>query len=153
MEYDWARGDVIQADGVEVAQATRSWFRDQAEVRIGHEVWTYRAQGWGRGTVVADADGAPRFTARRSGLFTARWTLDVGSELALVQAGWASSRLDLVRGGTSIASCWRSGLFNGRPRLELTQELDVPVVCFVLWLAYREYNRQSSDGGAAAAAT
>jgi hypothetical protein len=150
MEYDWARGDVIQADGVEVAHASRSWFRDRAEVQVGPELWAYRAQGWGGGTVVAELDGLTRYSARRSGFFTATWTIDGGLQLA--QASWFGSRLALSRGGTPIGTCERSGFFNGRPRLVLTEQVDVRLACFVLWLAYREFNRQS-DGGAAAAAT
>ncbi|SED04630.1 hypothetical protein SAMN04489844_3552 [Nocardioides exalbidus] len=153
MEYDWARGDVIQADGVEVARASRSWFRERAEVEIGPEVWEFRSNGWGGSELTASLAGTVHYGARRSGFLTSRWTISVGDELDLRTAGLFSSRLTLSRAGTPIGEVTRSGIFTGRPRLTVSEPLDTRAGCFVLWVSYVELNRQSSDGGAAAAAT
>ena len=152
MELDWAGGNVILADGVEVARAERSWFRERAEVQIGPELWQFRAEGWGSGSLLADLDGPTHYAARRSGFFTSKWALDLGHPLELTQAGLFSTRLALTRGGTQIGEVTRSGMFTSRPRLTLTEPLDTRAGCFVLWVAHVELNRQS-DGGASAGAT
>ncbi len=154
MELDWARGDTILADGVEVAHADRAWLRERAELQVGPDLWHFRSEGWGRGTLLGERDGTTRFTARRSGFLASRWTIDVGTQLVLTQAGLFSSRLKVSRGGSTIGEVTRSGLFSNRPRLSLTDDLDTSAGCFVLWVAYVELNRQSSNaGGASAGAT
>ncbi len=151
MEIDWARGNTVLVDGMEVAHADREWFRERATVQIGPELWDYRSAGWARGTLVADLDGTTRFTARRSGLLVSRWTIDVGDQLELSPAGIFTTRLRLARGGTPIGEASRSGLFTTRPRLTLTESLDISAACFVLWVAFVELNRRASSDGAASA--
>ncbi|GAA1930196.1 hypothetical protein [Nocardioides hwasunensis] len=153
MELDWAKGDVILLDGQEVANAARSWFRERAEVQIGPELWQYRSEGFGRGTLVAELDGVARFSARRSGFFTSTWTVDAGQPLELRQAGWFGSRLSLSRAGTTIGEASTSGIFTTRPRLVLSEPVEARAGCFVLWVAYVEFTRRqssasSSSGGA-----
>lgn len=155
MDLDWARGNAIVVDGVEVAHANREWLRERAVVQIGPELWTFRAEGWGRGTLLAELDEKSRFTARRSGFLASKWTIDVGEQLELTQAGFFTSRLKVSRSGTAIGEVTRSGIFTSRPRLTLAEPLDVRAGCFVLWVAYVELNRRSSEsgGGASAGAT
>ena len=150
MEFDWGKGDVIHVDGVEVARAGRSWFRERAEVQIGPELWEFRATGWSGSELSASLDGVPHFVARRSGIFTSTWTIDAGEPFELRQAGLFSSRLALSRGGTPIGEVARSGLLTSRPRLQLAEPVDTRLGCFVLWVAYVELNRQN-DGGSSAA--
>ncbi len=121
-------------------------------MQIGPELWHFGSEGWSAGTLLAELDGTTRFTARRSGFFTSTWTIDVGHQLELAQAGFFSSRLTVSRGGAPIGEAARSGIFTSRPRLTLTEPLDVTAGCFVLWVAYVELNRRSSDGGGASAA-
>jgi hypothetical protein len=153
MEIDWGKGDVILVDGRETAHADRSWLRERAEVQIGPELWEFRSSGWGGSDLTASLDGTVHYGASRSGFLSSRWTVSVGEELELRSAGWFSSRLTLSRAGSPIGEVSRSGLFTSRPRLTLADALDVRAGCFVLWVAYVELNRQSSGGGAAAAAT
>ena len=154
MELDWASGDVILADGVEVARAERSWFRERAEVQVGTQLWEFRSNGWGGSELVASLDGTAHFGARRSGFLSSTWTLDVGEPLELKQAGWFGSRLTLSRGGTPVGEATRTGMFTSRPRLVLGEPLETRVAVFVLWVAYVELNRQaSSSAGGSAAAT
>ena len=152
MELDWASGDVILADGVEVARADRSWFRERAEVQIGSQLWEFRSNGWGGSELTASLDGTVHFGARRSGFLSSTWTLDVGESLELKQAGWFGSRLTLSRAGSPIGEAARTGMFTSRPRLGLVEPLETRVAVFVLWVAYVELNRQASDGGSAGAA-
>ena len=147
MELDWASGDVILADGVKVARAERSWFRERAEVQIGSQLWEFRSNGWGGSELTASLDGTVHFGARRSGFFSSTWTLHVGEPLELKQAGWFGSRLTLSRAGSPIGEVTRSGLFTSRPQLGLAESLETRVAVFVLWVAYVEHNRQASDGG------
>src|SRR6476469_3737797 len=151
MELDWASGDVILADGVEVARAERSWFRERAEVQIGPELWEFTSNGWLGSELTASLDGTTYFGARRSGFLSSTWTLDVGEPLELKQAGWFASRLVVSRAGSPIGEVSRTGLFTSRPRLELVEPLETRAAVFVLWIAYVELNRQSSDGGSAGA--
>lgn len=153
MEFDWGKGDVIVADGVEVGQASRSWFRERAEVQIGSELWDYRSHGWFGSELTASLDGVTRFVARRSGFFASTWTIDAGEQLQLRPRGLFSTRLTLSRAGAPIGEVTRSGLLTSRPRLTVREPLDPRLGCFVLWVAHVELNRQASDGGAAAAAT
>lgn len=153
MELDWARGNAILGDGVEVARANREWLRERAVVQIGPELWTFRAQGWGSRTLVAELDGTTRFTARRSGFLASRWTIDVGHQLELTQAGFFTTRLQVSRNGTPIGEATRSGIFTTRPRLRLAEALDLRAGCFVLWVAYVELNRRSSDASSGSAGT
>ena len=149
MELDWASGDVILADGVEVARAERSWFRERAEVQIGSQLWEFRSNGWGGSELTASLDGTIHFGARRSGFFSSTWTLQVGEPLELKQAGWFGSRLTLSRAGAPIGEVTRSGLLTSRPQLGLVEALETRAAVFVLWVAYVELNRQASDGGSA----
>ncbi len=145
MEIDWARGNIVIVDGREVARAERSWLRERAEVQIGSQSWLFRSDGWAGSTLRAELDGVTHFAARRSGFLTSRWTFDVGEQLTLAQTGWFGTRLTLSRGSSVIGQCVRSGLVTSRPRLELVEDLEVRIACFVLWVAYVELNRQSSD--------
>lgn len=147
MDLDWASGDIILADGAEVARAERSWFRERAEVQIGPQLWEFRSNGWGGSDLTASLDGTIHFGARRSGFLSSTWALDVGEPLELKQAGWFASRLVLSRAGSPIGAASRTGLFTSRPRLELAEPLEIRVAVFVLWIAYVELNRQASDGG------
>src|SRR4051794_6456662 len=81
MELDWAGGDVVLADGVEVARAERSWFRERADVQIGPELWQFRSEGgWTRNHLVGELDGVVRLRATRSGFFTSTWAVDSGAD-------------------------------------------------------------------------
>ncbi len=153
MEIDWARGDVIQVDGRDVAHATRAWLRERAEVQIGTHLWDFRSNGWGGTELTASLDGTTHFGARRSGFFTSTCTIDIGTDLELKQAGWFTSSLALSRGGAQIGEVTRSGLFTSRPRLVLSEPLDTAAGVFVLWIAYVELSRRanSSSGGSAGA--
>ncbi|CUR58996.1 hypothetical protein NOCA1170007 [metagenome] len=154
MDFDWARGDVIVVDGTEVARAERSWLRERAEVQIGPELWHYRAEGgWTRSSLVAEVDGVARFTARRSSLFSTTWTVDAaGDQLEVASAGFFGTRLVVKRAGTVIGEVSRSGIFTTRTRLETSTDLDVPLGCFLLWVAYVELNRRQSSAGSSSAA-
>lgn len=145
MELDWARGNAILLDGMEVAHANREWIRERAVVQIGPELWTFRAERWGGRTLLAELDGTPRFTARRSGFLTATWTIDVGRLVELTQAGVFTSRMRISRNGTAIGEAAPSGILTSRPRLSLTEALDVRAGCFLLWVVFVELNRRSSD--------
>lgn len=151
MEFDWAKGDVIVVDGVEVARAERSWLRERAQVQIGPELWEFRANGWSGSELSASLDGVPHYVARRSGFFSSTWTIDAAERLRLRQGGFFSTRLTLSRDGAPIGEVTRSGVFTSRPRLTVAEPLDPRLGCFVLWVAYVELNRQSSNGGGAAA--
>lgn len=155
MEFDWGRGDVIVVDGAEVARADRSWLRERAEVQIGPELWHYRAEGgWTRSRLVAELDGAVRFSAQRSGWFSSTWVVDAGGQqLELASAGFFGSRLVVKRHGMPIGEAHRSGVFTTRTRIEVTERLDTALGCFLLWVAYVEYSRRQSSAGSSAAAT
>lgn len=154
MEFDWARGDVIVVDGTEVARAERSWLRERAEVQIGPELWHYRAEGgWTRSSLVAELDGIARFSARRSGVFSTTWTVDApGQQLEVASAGFFGSRLVVRRAGTPVGEVGRSGIFTSRTRLETTEDLDLRLGCFLLWVAHVELNRRQSSAGSSSAA-
>lgn len=154
MEFDWARGDVIVVDGTEVARADRSWFRERADVQIGPELWHYRAEGgWTRSRLVAELDGVTRLTAQRSGFFASTWAVEVaGQQLELSPAGFFGLRLVVRRAGVQIGEAHRSGVLTTRTRIEVTEPLDVPTGCFLLWVAYVEYNRRASSSSGSSAA-
>lgn len=151
MRVDWDRGNVILVDGQEVARADRSWLRERAEVQVGTDLWLFRAEGiWGRPPLVAELDGVARMGARASGFLTTTWAVDAGAgSLEVAQAGMFSSRLLVVRGGARIGEIGRSGFFTNRPQMDLTEAVDVPVACFLLWLAFVEFNRRQSQAAAA----
>ncbi len=150
MQVDWARGDVIVVDGVEVAHADRAWFRERAEVQIGAESWVYRTQGslW-RSQLVAELDGVERFRARSSGVFSVTWIVEAGPEtLQLKHAGIFTSRLVVTRAGTVIGQATRSGMLTSRARLALSEPVDLRVGCFLLWVAHVDFNRKQAGAGA-----
>lgn len=155
MQFDWAGGDVILVDGVEVAHAERAWLRERAEVQIGPERWVYRSNGaWIRTPLVAELDGVVRFRATTAGFFSVTWTLEGGPEaLELSHAGIFTSRLHVRRRGEVIGEASRSGLFTTRARLDLVEPIDLRAGCFLLWVAHVEFNRKQSGAGGAAAAT
>lgn len=150
MELDWASGDVILADGVEVAHADRSWFRERAEVQIGPELWGYRSTGgWTRGTLVGELDGVVRFQATRSGFFGSRWTVEGGPEpLEVATSGFWGTRLSISRAGTVIGEARTSGFFTTRSQITLSEPVSIQVGCFLLWVTHVELSRQSSASGA-----
>jgi hypothetical protein len=147
MELDWASGDVVLADGVEVAHADRSWFRERAEVQIGAELWDYRSTGgWTRSTLVGELDGVVRFRATRTGFFTSRWAVEGGPEpLEVASSGWWTSRLSISRAGTVIGEARTSGFFTTRSRIALSEPVSVQVGCFLLWVTHVELSRRASS--------
>ena len=152
MELDWASGDVILADGVEVAQAERSWFRERAEVRIGPELWSYRTEGgWSRSILVGELDGVVGLRATRSGFFTSTWVVDAGADqLEIASAGWFGNRLAISRAGTVIGEARSSGLFTTRTRIALSEPVSTQAGCFLLWVTHVELSRRQSSAGAGA---
>ena len=152
MELDWASGDVILADGVEVARAERSWFRTRAEVQIGPELWAYRSEGgWTRSTLVGELDGAVRLRATRTGFFTSTWTVDGDAEpISLSSGGWIGTRLTIRRDLRTIGEARSSGIFTTRSRISLSEPVPTQVGCFLLWVAHVELSRRQSSAGAGA---
>ena len=148
MEIDWAKGDVILVDGMEVAHASRAWWRERAEVQIGPELWHYRSEH--RGTLVAELDGVVRFTARRSGVFSSTWSVDVGDQLQMRQASWFRTRLAITRAGAPVGEASSSGIFTTRPRMTVDLHVDTRAACFLLWVAHIEFNREQASNGASA---
>jgi hypothetical protein len=67
--------------------------------------------------------------------------------------GWGASELHASLDRVTHYGARRSDMFTSRPRMTLSDPVDVRAGCFVLRVAYVELNRRSSDGGAAAAAT
>ena len=153
MELDWARGDVIVADGVEVARAERSWFRERAEVQIGPELWLYRATGgWTWSSLVAEVDGVERLHAQRSGFFANRWTITGGPETyEITTSGFWGARLAISRAGSQVGEARTSGFFTTRSRIELTEPVTPQVGCFLLWVSFVEFTRRAQTNGAGAA--
>ncbi|MCF6377606.1 hypothetical protein L2K70_08320 [Nocardioides KLBMP 9356] len=152
MELDWAKGNVILADGVEVARAERSWFRERAEVQIGPEAWLYRAtSGWTWSSLVAELDGVERLQARRSGFFTNRWAVTGGPEpYEVTNSGFWGTRLAISRRGTQVGEARMSGVFTTRSRIELTEPVTPQVGCFLLWVSHVEFTRRAHSNGAGA---
>ena len=152
MELDWASGDVIVADGVEVARAERSWWRERAEVQVGPELWGYRSEGgWTRSTLVGELDGAVRLRATRTGFFSSRWVVEGGPEpLEVATSGWWGTRLSISRAGGVIGEARTSGFFTTRSRITLSEPVSTQVGCFLLWVAHVELNRRQSSAGAGA---
>ena len=151
MELDWASGDVILADGVEVAHADRSWFRERAEVQIGPERWLYRAtSGWTWSSLVAELDGVERLQAQRSGFFTNRWAVTGGPEpYEVATTGFWGTRLAVSRAGTQVGEARTSGIFTARSRISLSEPVTPQVGCFLLWVSYVEFTRRANNGAGA----
>ena len=151
MELRWASGGVISADGVEVARAERSWFRERAEVQIGPATWHYRSDGgWTRSRLVGELDGVVRMRATRSGAFSSRWTVDTGSgQVELASAGWFGSRLTVARAGAGagavIGEGRPAGSFSTRPRLTLGEPVSTQAACFLLWVVHVELSRRQAS--------
>jgi len=152
MELDWASGDVILADGVEVARAERSWFRERAEVQIGPELWTYRAAGgWTWSNLVAEIDGVERLHAQRSGFFVNRWAVTGGEQpYEVATSGFWGARLAISRAGVQVGEARTSGIFTARSRIALTEPVTPQVGCFLLWVSYVEFTRRANSGAGAA---
>jgi hypothetical protein len=147
MEYGWGRGDVIVADGVEVARADRSWLRERAEVRVGAEQWTFEATGsWlTRRRLVGLLDGAELMAAEPRGFWQTSWEITAaGEELSLSPAGVLTSRMVLTRSGAEVGSVRASHLLTHRPELTSTVSLAPAVAAFVLWVAFVELTRRSA---------
>lgn len=147
MELDWASGDVILADGVEVARADRSWFRERAEVQVGPETWDYRSEGgWTRSTLVGELDGVVRFRATRTGFFSSRWTVEGGPDpLEVASSGFWGTRLSISRAGIVVGDARASGFFTTRSRISLSEPVSMQAGCFLLWVAYVELSRRASS--------
>lgn len=152
MEYGWGRGDVILADGVEVATADRSWLRERAEVRVGEAQWTFEATGsWlSRRRLVGRVDGTELMAAEPRGFWQTGWEIAAeGEQLSLSPAGIFTNRMVLRRAGVEVGSVRASHLFTNRPELTSSVELTPAVAAFVLWVAFVELTRRSAAASSA----
>jgi hypothetical protein len=152
MEYGWERGDVIVADGVEVASAERSWLRERAEVRVGDERWIFEAAGgWlGRRRLVGLRDGSEQMAAEPSGFWQTAWAITAGdAQLVLSPAGVFTNRMVLRQAGIEVGSVRASHLFTNRPELTSTVPLPPATAAFVLWVAFVELARRSRSASSA----
>ncbi len=108
---------VLKRDGRPIGEFRSRWFSESIDVRLtGRRGLTLAKIGWlgsqfqlidaGEETVVG--------TARRAGLFTSAWELDLGSGPAeLVSAGWFNTAYLVSRDGLELARVNRAGVCEG----------------------------------------
>jgi hypothetical protein len=148
MRYEWASDGYITCDDVPIAQISRSWFRERADLLVDGTELIFRAAGSER---VAVTDDVVHCRARRTSFFSQAWAVTgQGGDYEVRPGGVFTTAVSVTCSGTEIGRIGSSGVFTMRPRLDIDPSVPTVDALFLMWIGFiirsRRAHRSQSAG-------
>ena len=149
----WASWDFrVSEHEVEVAYIDVAWFREAADVTVEGVPYRMARAGFASGAFELRHGGETIARAEKPSAF--RRTFDVrfdGRRYGLAPRSILGRTFELRRDGVTVGTIRRETWTSRKARVELPDELPLPVRVFVLWLVLLMWKRESdaaaSSGG------
>jgi len=134
-----------------VADIDVSWWREKGLLTIQGTTYKVYREGLMSGAFILESAGAVLARAEKPSAFRNSFIIEhAGKHYTLCKKSAFRREFLLLDGSGEIGSLSPEGIFTRRARVDLPEDLPLPVRVFIIWLAVILWKRDSDAGGAAA---
>jgi len=146
----WFSWDFTVLDGqTPVADIDVSWWRERGVLTIENRPYQVYREGLLSGAFVLEGDHGVLARASKPSAFTRRIAIESqGRRYELKPKSVFTRAFDLLRNDKPAGSLSPEGLFTRRMRVDLPEELPLPVRVFIVWLTVILWKRQHDQAAA-----
>jgi hypothetical protein len=141
----WLSWDYSIVDGSkQIADMDLSLWREKGQATVGDAVYSVYREGLGHGAFILESDGNMLARAEKPSAFLRSFTIDFQSRQFILKAASAWGRkFLLLDGAVELGSITPDGFLTRRGRVDLPDDLPLPLTIFIIWLTLIIWKRDS----------
>jgi hypothetical protein len=148
----WFSWDFDVLDGAQtVAEIELAWWAEKGRLTVQGASYEVYRKGWWGGAFVLEAGGAVLARAEKPSAFLRSYVIEhAGKRFTLRAESPFGRSFLLVHAPQAIGSLSPEGLFTRRARVDLPEDLPLPLRVFIVWLVLILWRRASHSAAAGA---
>ena len=129
-----------------IADISQHWLREQGQFCIGPACFSVRRDGFLNGTFSLQLNGSVLATARKTGMFTPGFDIQIGNDFCHLAAEHLfTRRFMLTRQGQYLGEVRPLHLFTRQATISFPEEIPVAIRIFLFWLVLILWRRASNN--------
>jgi hypothetical protein len=137
----------VLESGQEITSVNIRWIREAGEFVLGGKNYMVGRRSRMSGAFFVEWEGKTLASAIKPSWLFQRFTISVGEDKYQLRSRSIFTRaFDLIHNGRTIGSLEAQSWFKRSVRVDLPQELPLPVQVFITWLVLVMWRRQQANG-------